>query len=366
MLKNCFSYPVEIVEDVFGQSETLAKLLRQITGAEEPRVLLVADVNVVNRTEALGSKIGRYFQAHSIKMAASPVVIPGGEKIKADSMQSASKVISAILDARLGVNDVVIVMGGGSLIDVAGYAAAQVRGGIKQLRLPTTLAAMVDAAYSTYSALDSVNVKDALRIHCSPAAVIVDPLFSKTVLDGVWRGGFSEAVRYAAVADAALMKKIAARAEAIKAREYEPMKASIEECIASRRKNGFAGNFALWSAMRLEAMSGYKLPYGYAVAIAICIDCAYAAAKGVLKESDQQLICSALSQCGALDGLVHSRHLLSQPESIILGLESLMLVTGRREIMLCSGIGKSVCDVEPDKEALAGVVEEFYMASQAG
>jgi 3-dehydroquinate synthetase len=116
--------------------------------------------------------------------------------------------------------------------------------------------------------------------------------------------------------------------------------------------------------MRLEAMSGYKLPYGYAVAIAICIDCAYAAAKGVLKERDQQLICQALAQCGALDGLAHSRHLLSQPESVILGLESLMLVAGRREITLCAGIGKSVSDVEPDKEAIAKVIEEFYMASQ--
>jgi hypothetical protein len=34
------------------------------------------------------------------------------------------------------------------------------------------------------------------------------------------------------------------------------------------------------------------------------------------------------------------------------------------EITLCAGIGKSVSDVEPDKEAIAKVIEEFYMASQ--
>ena len=360
-------FPITVTEDVFAEDNpVLAEALREATGRENPKVALIADMNVVQRTESLGLKIGRYFQVHGITLAANPVVITAGERIKVDNFQSAAMVGSALIDARVGYNDAVIALGGGTLLDVAGFAAAQARGGIKLVRIPTTVASMLGSSFSDYAALDAVNVKDAFRVASRPAAVIVDPLFTKTVLDGVWRGGFSEAVRYAAVADAALMKKIAARAEAIKAREYEPMKATIEECIASRMKNGFAGNFALWSAMRLEAMSGYKLPYGYAVAIAICIDCAYAAAKGVLKESDQQLICSALSQCGALDGLVHSRHLLSQPESIILGLESLMLVTGRREIMLCSGIGKSVCDVEPDKEALAGVVEEFYMASQAG
>lgn len=358
MLKNCFSYPVEIVEDVFGQSETLAKLLRQITGAEEPRVLLVADVNVVNRTEALGSKIGRYFQAHSIKMAASPVVIPGGEKIKADSMQSASKVISAILDARLGVNDVVIVMGGGSLIDVAGYAAAQVRGGIKQLRLPTTLAAMVDAAYSTYSALDSINVKDALRIHCSPAAVIVDPLFSKTVLDGVWRGGISEAVRLSLASDGTFFKRLDKLAPAFMERDYGTLVELVQKCIEVRRKKGDAP-LGQWAASRLESMSAYKLPHGYAVAMAICIDTAYALAKGLVSQADYEAVESLLKKCGALDGMQHSRHLLEQGESVILGLDALRLSAGRVSIAIPVGIGKHKLETEPDRETYLQVLAGF-------
>ena len=358
-------FPVKVTEDVFAEGNpVLAEALREVTGQSRPKVALIADMNVVQRTENLGLKIGRYFQVHGITLAASPVVITAGERIKIDNFQSAAMVGSALIDARVGFNDAVIALGGGTLLDVAGYAAAQARGGIKLVRIPTTVSAMLGSSFTDYAALDSVNVKDAFRVASRPAAVIVDPLFTKTVLDGVWRGGFSEAIRYAAVADAALMKKIAARAEAVKVRDYEAVKATIEECIASRLKGGFVGDFSLWCAMRLEAMSGYKLPYGYAVAIAICIDCAYAAAKGVLKERDQQLICQALAQCGALDGLAHSRHLLSQPESVILGLESLMLVAGRREITLCAGIGKSVSDVEPDKEAIAKVIEEFYMASQ--
>ena len=56
-------------------------------------------------------------------------------------------------DAKLGVNDVVIALGGGTVLDVAGYAAAQVRGGIKVLRMPTTVASMLDAAFAEYAAV---------------------------------------------------------------------------------------------------------------------------------------------------------------------------------------------------------------------
>ena len=108
--------------------------------------------------------------------------------------------VSAALDAKIGADDVLMAIGGGSVLDVAGYAAAQVRGGVKLVRVPTTPAAMVDAAFAHYAAVDFREIKDALRIQCEPDAVIVDRSYAKTVLDGVWRGGLGEIVRFAASA----------------------------------------------------------------------------------------------------------------------------------------------------------------------
>ena len=208
MQKSCYSYPVEFVEDVFGESSVLADLLKKVTGSGEPKVLIVADMNVVQRTEGLGTKIGRYVQTHGIRLAGSPVVMAGGEKIKADNLQSALQVVSAILSAKLGRNDVVLALGGGTILDVAGYAAAQVRGGVKIVRIPTTPAAMMDAAFAEYAAVDSTSVKDALRVSSVPAGVLIDVAFASSVLDGVWRGGIGEAVRQAMALDATLMKKL--------------------------------------------------------------------------------------------------------------------------------------------------------------
>ena len=53
------SYPVRFADDVFGEgSDVLAQTLREVTGSDAPRVFLVADANVVHRTQGLGTSIG--------------------------------------------------------------------------------------------------------------------------------------------------------------------------------------------------------------------------------------------------------------------------------------------------------------------
>ena len=361
--KNEGSYPVRIVTDVFGEGNAaLADLLRELTGAEKPRVMLVADGNVVQRTEGLGSRIGRYMQSNGIELAGAPVVLGGGEKVKSDNLQSAMTAAMAALDAKIGCNDVMLAIGGGTVLDVAGYAAAQVRGGVKLVRMPTTVAAMVDAAFAETACLDTPNVKDALRIASRPAAVVIDVGFADTVLDGVWRGGIGEMVRYAAVNDGPLMKKLVKAAEALKNRDKAVMAELVTSCVEGRVKKGESG-FALWSAARLEAMSGYKLPHGYAVPMAICIDCAYAVEKKLMKEDDQETVCRVLAECGALDGLAHSRHLMQQPDSILFGLDAWKLSSGSSAIVVPGGIGKAKTESEPDREAFRKVIKEFLEVS---
>lgn len=350
MQKNSYPYPVEFIDDVFGESTTLGDILKK-SGGEKPKVLLVADENVVRHTEGLGVRIGRWVQANGIELAGAPVVLSGGEKLKADNLQSALGIVSAALEAKIGVNDFIVALGGGALLDVAGYAAAQVRGGVKLVRVPTTPASMMDGAFASYAAVDGVNVKDAMRVPSVPEAVVIDVKFTETVLDGVWRAGFGEAVRFAAVSDGPLMKKLAKSAADFKKRDPETMSRTIRSVVASRIKKG-SGDFAQWAAFRLEAMSGYKLPHGYAVPIGICIDTAYAQIKGYIKEKDSEIMAGALRECGALDGLQHSGHLLSKSDNLLFGLDAWRLSLGRDEIIVPAGIGKAKTETEIDRETM--------------
>lgn len=321
MQKNCYSYPVEFVEDVFGASETLSATLKSVTGSESPKVLIVADLNVVQRVEGLGAKIGRYVKEHGIVLAGSPVVLACGEKVKTDNLQSVQQVFAAMLEARLGARDVVLAIGGGTLLDVAGYAAAQMCGGIRQVRLPTTPAAMLDAAYAVRAFMDSAQIKDVLSVASVPAAVIIDSTFANTVLDGVWFGGFGEAVRLALMRDAAFLKRLMTVAADYRARKPEALAVLVRDVSAVRAKKG-STDFAEWLAARLEAMSGYKLPHGYAIAIGVVIELTYAVEAGFLKARDRALVLDLLRTGGALDGLTHSQHLVNQAEGVLAGLDS--------------------------------------------
>lgn len=357
MQKNCLGYPVEFVKDIFGESPVLSDLLVKV-GGERPRVFIVADMNVVQRVAGLGAKIGRYVNEHGIRLAGNPVVMSAGEKIKTDNLQSALRVISAILECKLGRNDIVMAIGGGTLLDVAGYAAAQVRGGVKLVRIPTTPAAMIDAAFADYAALDSVNVKDALRVPSTPAGVIVDVMLAKSVMDGVWASGVGEAVRLAVSTDSALLKKLVKLGDAYCNRDLDALQEMAESVHAVRAKKGSSG-FGLWAAARLESLSGYKLPHGYSVPIGLRIDLAYSVEKGLLKAKDGDLVIGFLQSVGALDGLSHSQHLLTQTDSLLRGLDAWLLTYPEDGVPVLAGIGKLTTETKPDCEIFGRILKSL-------
>ena len=143
MQKNCLNFPVEIVDEAFGESGALAEALGSA------RTLIVADVNVVQRNPGLGVGIGRYAKEHSLVLAGAPVVVGGGEKAKLGDHIAMRRVLMTAIDAGLGPDDRILAIGGGTVFDVAGYAAAQVRGGVGVVRVPTTPAAMFGARVRT-------------------------------------------------------------------------------------------------------------------------------------------------------------------------------------------------------------------------
>jgi len=360
MHKNCLTYPVEFSKDAFGDSDALAKMLLDgRDAADDPRVFIVADQNVVQRTEGLGTKIGRYVRSHGIELAGSPVVVGGGEKVKLDDAHTALTVATQMLRAGVGSRDVVLAIGGGAVLDVAGWAAAQAAGGAGLVRMPTTPEAMLDAAFAEYAALDTLAVKDALRVGSVPAGVVIDTTFASTVLDGVWRGGIGEAVRMGVSRDAAFLKKVKALAQDYGRRDAEALDEIVSGAYAVRAKKG-ATSFGLWSAMRLQAMSGWKLPHGYAVAIGVLVDVSYAVAAGVLPEKARDEIVDFFDVCGTLDGLVHSQYLLQQADALARGGAEWRRVSQDGTVEVLSGVGKTTAvsglDAEVLREALGHLV----------
>ena len=357
MRKNCLNYPIEFADDLFAAGgDVLADVLRSVTGTESPRVMMVADLNVVQRTEGLGTRIGAWVRDRGVALAGSPIVLGGGEKIKGDGFQSALRIVSAALAPEAGRVDALVVIGGGSVIDVAGWAAAQVRGGLKTVRIPTTVAAMVDSAYAETAALNLTGRKDVLCVPCPPAAVVIDLGFAHTVLDGVWRGGFAEALRVAAACDATLLKRLLELSEAFRGRDDAAL-AEVVRAVVKVRRSVPVPPLALWGAVRLEEMSGYKLPHGYAVALGLMLDAAYAVCRGQLPEETRAAWTQALSASGVLDGAAPSRHLLSRSDDLLAGLDAWAATRPGAGFCFPAGDGRCASEEFPDKDTMKAALD---------
>lgn len=310
MRKNLLNYRVEIVEDSFGESEVLAEILGESLG-DGGRVLLVADSNVVTHTEGLGSKIGRYMNDHGFPLAGKAVVIPGGEKVKHDSMSAAMSILDAAVQRRIGANDCILALGGGVLFDLAGWAAAQL-GALKVVRMPTTPAAMTGAAFAEDACIDRCGRKDVIRLKAPPAAVVIDVAFVQTVMDGVWRAGTGETACLALI-DKTVCKVFCEAAPHYAARDYGAFASMVSAVVDYRRKKSVEPMVEALSAL-LEEQSDFRLPHGYAVPLALMIEGGVLVEKGAVKEETLTAVRDALDTCGSLGGLYHSQHILRRRE----------------------------------------------------
>ncbi len=101
--------------------------------------------------------------------------------------------------------DTVVAVGGGSLTDAAGFAAATYLRGIEAVYVPTTLLGAVDAAVGgkTGVNLGGKNLVGAFR---HPSRVVIDVDVLEALPDDLWREGAAEAVKAGFVGDPALVE----------------------------------------------------------------------------------------------------------------------------------------------------------------
>lgn len=356
--KNSGVTEVETTRDVFDESnEVLATMLKTLAGDGDARVFLVADGHVVQSTKSLGQKIGRYFQTYGITLIAPPVVMVAGEKIKQDDFFAFRKILSAAVEARAGVGDVLVALGGGSLFDVAGSVAAQVGGGMKYVKLPTTVPAMVDGAFAQRTLLNCGTRKDRFGVFYPADGIVIDPFFAATVMDGVWRAGFAEMLRIALATDAKTAEKLISIAPNVKKREMEGLDELVASVVKQRVRAGSV-NLGLWCAERLGSMSSYKLPHGYAVAVATAIMMRYSTLRGLIPVQDAERVINALGEMGALDSLGHSQHLIAMPKRIAAGFD-IWRITNPGGIEVLSALGERVIEDSMDEELMMRAVSSF-------
>jgi 3-dehydroquinate synthase len=137
------------------------------------------------------------------------IKIPAGESSK--SIEHAVHIWEKLTDMGAGRDSLLINLGGGVVSDIGGFCAATYKRGMPYINIPTTLLAQIDAAIGGKTGIDFKSFKNQVGLFTDAKAVIVDPVFLKTLKHEYWQSGFAEVTKYALIMDRELWKMLGHR-----------------------------------------------------------------------------------------------------------------------------------------------------------
>lgn len=317
---------------------------------EAIKVFFVIDKGLADAHTNIAQQIEAYCTAHSNQLKyTQSIVLDGGEQSK-NSSGAIEAVLQGINDNAICRHSFVIAIGGGALIDMAGYAAAIAHRGVKLIRIPTTVLSQNDAAVGVKNSVNIFNKKNFLGTFAPPFAIINDSEFLTTLEQRDWISGVSEAVKVALIKDKTFFKYIAENAIAIKNRDMDVMHYVIYKCAEMHMHHISQGgdpfesgssrplDFGHWAAHKMEYMTNYSLRHGEAVAKGIALDVTYAHLVGLISEGDLKHILKVLLAIGF--DLTLPLSSIEETEELLGGIEEFREhLGGELTITLISGIG---------------------------
>ena len=131
------------------------------------------------------------------------IVVPCGEQSK--SIENVMLIWNKLLDAKAGRDALLINLGGGTISDLGGFAAATYKRGIDFVNVPTTLLAMIDASIGGKNGINFNNYKNQIGLFSEAQSVIINPQFLKTLNERDILSGLAEMMKYAFVSDASFL-----------------------------------------------------------------------------------------------------------------------------------------------------------------
>ncbi len=303
--------------------------------------------------------------------ACDAMVVPGGEIAKNDPAVL-EEIIARLDRERICRRSVVLAVGGGAVLDAAGYAAAVFHRGVRLVRLPTTTLAQDDAAMGVKNGVNRRGKKNLLGAFAVPEAVVCDLDLLDSLPDRHWNSGFAEAVKIAVIRDRELFERIERDADAVRSRDRDAAEAVIRRSAELHWRHIVEGgdpfelgtsrplDFGHWAAHRLESMTEHRLTHGEAVSIGIVVDSTVAVLEGRLDETSRDRIASTLASLGlpTWDDAAHDHH------ELLAGLEEFREhLGGPSGIALPTSIGASVDDARPDVDVVRHALERCATAS---
>lgn len=293
-----------------------------------------------------------------------PVLIADGEKAK--TLTTVSRLYDAFNDNALDRSSTIVALGGGTIGDIAGFAAATYLRGLNVIQVPTTLLAQVDSAIGGKTGVNLPSGKNLVGAFHSPSAVLCDPDVLGSLPRREFRSGLYEVIKYGVIAAPSLLETITRDATAIFDCRADVLTALIAECcgiktavvMADERESGprRALNFGHTIGHALEAVTRYRrFRHGEAIGYGMLAAAEISRQRRLMSESDLNRLREAIRALGPLPAVTDLR-IKDALAAVTLDKK---VLGGRLHFVAAKGLGatESISDVTTDelKDALRSI-----------
>jgi 3-dehydroquinate synthase len=326
------SYPIRIGR---GLASSLRRSLAALAGAD--RAVVVSSPKV-------WGAVGRLVQAG---LPDAPVLLAAdGERAK--HLRTVTRLHDALLDARVDRRTIVVIVGGGVVGDLAGFAAASFLRGLRVVQVPTTVVAQVDSAIGGKVGVNHPRGKNLIGAFHPPIGVIVDPDLLTTLPPRELRAGLYEVVKYGVIADRRLFTRLERDLDRIRTGDPEALlpivvaSARIKAHVVSvdEHETGLRRILNLGHTLghAFEAVTHYRrFKHGEAVGWGMLAAVAVARARGAMTTADAARVAALIDRVGPRPPIAD----LSARACVAATARDKKVLAGTLHFVLPTGIGRT-------------------------
>ena len=357
------SYEVRIGRGLLQRAATeIAPLLRR------KKVAVITDETVA---AAHLMTLAASFLAQDITMTA--LSLPAGETTK--GWPQLERSVEWLLEQKVERGDVVIAFGGGVVGDLAGFAAAILRRGVRFVQIPTSLLAQVDSSVGGKTGINSRLGKNLVGAFHQPSLVLADIDVLTTLPAREFLSGYGEVVKYGLLGDAVFFDWLEKNGPALAAGHSDARQQAVRRSVEMKagivsRDETEQGERALLNlghtfCHALETATGYsdRLLHGEGVAIGCALAFESSQRLGLCSQESPSRVRAHLRAMGMKTDLADIDGDLPGADVLLaLMMQDKKAVHGKLRFILARAIGGAFIADDVPSDAVLGLLNQALQA----
>jgi 3-dehydroquinate synthase len=306
-------------------------------------------------------------------IAASFLALPSGEATK--GWDQLVRTTEWLLEEKIERRDLVLALGGGVIGDLAGFACAILRRGVRFVQLPTTLLAQVDSSVGGKTGINTAQGKNLVGAFHQPSLVLADIGVLDTLPPRDFLSGYGEVVKYGLLGDAAFFHWLEGQGPSLAKGDRAARQAAVTRSVEMKagivaRDETEEGERALLNlghtfCHALEKATGYsdRLLHGEGVAIGCALAFELSARLGLCSQEEPSRVRAHLRAMGMKVDLADIPGLLPDADALMsLMSQDKKVIDGRLRFILARGIGQAFVAEDVPADTVRALLEDALAA----